>query len=398
MSNPDFKSASILIASDKVGDATLVKEMLDDEFDNVRVTTIAEKAVSDFEQHPPEVLLLAFDKLEKAERYSLNLYRQSHKIHSHAHRTITLCSKDEVRQAYALCRSGSFDDYILFWPMINDSARLPMSVHIALRELAVQRDSGPSAAEFAAQARQMAELEALLQNSLAQGDQRLEAAGQAVAQAEACIGAAFEGLSGRLARGELSDMVEIKNADKFGRELARIKSEEIVGPLGAVAQSMAPLAQWAHDFRQDMQPHRESARSLAALAERVEPVILVVDDDEFHRNLMRTLLSQHKFRAVLAASGLDALSSLRKAHADLVLMDMIMPGMDGLQTTVQIKAEPKYARLPIIMATGKSDGNIVRDSLKAGAVDFIVKPIKPAALLAKIARALRQPSKPAAAG
>jgi CheY-like chemotaxis protein len=79
-------------------------------------------------------------------------------------------------------------------------------------------------------------------------------------------------------------------------------------------------------------------------------------------------------------------------------MDMIMPGMDGLQTTVQIKAEPKYARLPIIMATGKSDGNIVRDSLKAGAVDFIVKPIKPAALLSKIARALRLPSKPAAAG
>lgn len=397
MTNPDTKSASILIASDKIGDANLVREMLEGEFDKVRVTTIADKAVSDFEQHLPKVLLLAFDTLEKAERYSLNLYRQSDKIHAHPHRTITLCNKDEAKQAYTLCRSGSFDDYILFWPMTDDSARLPMSIHIALRELAVQRNGNPSAAEFAAQARRMAEMETLLQDSLASGDQRLETAGRAVAQAESRIGAVFDGLSERLARGELSDTVQVSNAARLGQELARIKTEEITQPLNIVAQSIAPLTQWAKDFKQDMQPHRDTARALARLAERVEPVILVVDDDESQRDLLRAILSEHKYRTVLASSGLDAMSSLRKGHADLILMDMIMPGMDGLQTTSQIKAKPQYTHLPVIVVTGRSDGNIVRDSLKAGAIDFIVKPVQPSALLSKIARALRPPPRTAAA-
>ena len=397
MRHPDTKSASILIASDKVGDANLVREMLEGEFDKVRVTTVADKAASDFEQHLPEVLLLAFDKLEKAERFLLNLYRQSEKIHAHPHRTVTLCSKEEVRQAYALCRSGSFDDYIQFWPMTDDSARLPMSIHIALRELAAQKSSSPSAAEFAAQARLMAEMETLLQDSLAQGDQRLETAGRAVAQAESRIGAAFDGLSERLTRGELSDSAHVRNAGELGQEIARIKTEEITQPLNVVAQSMAPLTQWAKAFKQNMQPHRDTARALASLAERVEPVVLVVDDDEFQRDLLRAVLSEHKYKTVLASGGLDALSCLRKGHVDLILMDMTMHGMDGLQATLQIKSAPQYAHLPIIMVSGRSDGNVVRDSLKAGAMDFIVKPIQPSALLSKIARALRPPPRPAAA-
>ena len=397
MRNSDTKSASILIASDKVGDANLVREMLQGEFEKVRITTVADKAAFDFEQHLPEVLLLAFDKLEKAERFSLNLYRQSDKIHLHPHRTVTLCNKDEVKQAYALCRSGSFDDYIQFWPMTDDSARLPMSIHIALRELAAQKSSNPSAAEFAAQARLMAEMESLLKDSLAQGDQRLETAGRAVAQAESRIGAVFDGLSERLARGELSDTVQVNNAAKLDQEFARIKIEEITQPLNVVAQSIAPLTQWAQDFKQDMQPHRDTARALTSLAQRVEPIILVVDNDEFQRDLLRAILSENSYRTVLASSGADALNCLRKGHTDLILMDLLMPGMDGLQTMAQIKAKPQHAHLPIIAVTGRSDGNIVRDSLKAGAMDFIVKPVQPSALLSKIARALRPPPRPSAA-
>lgn len=385
----DTRSEPILIASEKVGDASLLKELLQSEFDAIRTATVTERAAADFEQHAPQVLVLAFDKLDKAQAYLVALYQQSQMAQAHPCRTIVLCHKDEVRHAYALCRGGTFDDYVLFWPMTNDSTRLAMSAHVALRELAAQRDAGPSAAAFAAQLRQMAEMESLLESSLAQGRRHLEGAGAAAAQAEARIGATFDGLSDRLTRGDLSEMVDVKDAAQLGQALARIKTDEVARPLRSVAASIGPLQQWAAEFKQEMQPHREAVRSLASLAERVEPVIMVVDDDGFQRDLMRALLGEQKYRTVLTASGLEALNALRRTRVDLVLMDMVMPGMDGLQTTLQIKAEPQYAQLPVIMVTGKSDGNVVLDSLKAGAVDFIVKPIKPAALLSKMARALR---------
>ncbi|MEO8857233.1 MAG: response regulator [Burkholderiaceae bacterium] len=397
MNDPDTKSAPILIASGKAGDANLLKELLQSEFGNIHTSTVAQLAVADFAQHAPQVLMLAFDKLEKAEAYLLTLFQEGQNIQLHPCRTIVLCHKDEVRNAYTLCRRGTFDDYVLFWPLTTDSARLAMSVHIALREFAAQRDAARSAAECADQTRQMADMGTRLETSLEQGNQHLESASEALAQAETRIGAAFDGLSDRLTRGDLSLMVAVKDAARLSAALARIKTEEIARPLDSAARSTVSLFRWIAEFRQELQPHREVVRSLAALVEPVEPVILVVDDDGFQRELMRTVLSTQNYRTVLAASGAEALKSLRNTRIDLVLMDMMMPGMDGLQTTMQIKADPQYVQLPIIMATGRSDGNVVLDSLKAGAVDFIVKPIKPAALLAKMARALRAASHPATA-
>jgi len=69
-------------------------------------------------------------------------------------------------------------------------------------------------------------------------------------------------------------------------------------------------------------------------------------------------------------------------------MDVMMPDGDGLQATSLIKSAPRYARSPVIMVSGWSGGDVVQDSLKAGAPDSIVKPVEPSAALAKIARAL----------
>src|ERR1035437_1795998 len=174
MSKPAQATVTILIASDSVTDAALVKELLDEEFEQVFISTDPQRAVKDFERHCPGILVLAFNALEKSERYYLGLYRLSGKIHLQPHRTVILCNTAEVGRVYQLCRKEYFDDYVLFWPMTHDAPRLPMSVHHALRDLAPLSDGGPSVAEFAVQARRLAELENLLDQQMAQGDQRIE--------------------------------------------------------------------------------------------------------------------------------------------------------------------------------------------------------------------------------
>lgn len=167
-------SANILITSDDPSDADLVKRPFAAEFSKIFISTSQDKAVDDFELRRPDVLVLAFNTLEKAERYYLGLYRMSTTIELHPHRTVILCGKDDFKRVSELCMKRYFDDYVVFWPMNHDAPRLAMSVHLALRELTSSRSLGPSIAEFAAQARRLGELEKLLDSQLTLGGKHIE--------------------------------------------------------------------------------------------------------------------------------------------------------------------------------------------------------------------------------
>ena len=388
MDTPAPTAATILIATDSTTDAALVEKLLHPEFDHIFMSTDPDKLPGDFVRHRPNVLVLAFNTLEKSERYYMGLYRLCEAVHQHPHRTVILCNKDEVKLAYELCKKDYFDDYILFWPMTYDMSRLAMSIHHALRELAALKGDGPSAAEFAAQARQLAELEKILAQQVAQGGLHIEAAGRAMEQAEQQIGTALDGFSQRLISGSLPGSVTVKNADDLKKEISRFKREEVQQHFRTAAESAQPLKQWAHEFKQECEPLMESARALNAMAERIRPIVLVVDDDEFQRKTIGKLLEEENYHLIFSSDGFEALNVLRKTRSDLILMDVMMPNMDGMETTRRLKTVPQFAKTPVIMVTGKSEGKVVIDSLKAGAVGFVVKPFDRTTLIAKIARAL----------
>jgi hypothetical protein len=196
--------AQILVATDIVADAELVRDLLQGEFEKVFISTASDKAINDFDHCMPNVLILAFNNLEKAERYYLGLYRLSTKVIAIAHRTIILCGTKELQRVYELCRKEYFDDYVLFWPMTNDVQRLPMAVTHALRDLG-RSQSGAPAAEMARQMRHIAELEALLEHQLGQGDLCARTASRSLKLAEAEIGAAIDSFSKNVIDGSFGD-------------------------------------------------------------------------------------------------------------------------------------------------------------------------------------------------
>lgn len=388
MSTPAHTTPTLLVASDSANDAKLVEQLLGDEFGKVIASTNPNKAVKEFDQQQPDVLVLAFNGLEKSERYYLGLYRLSEDIHRQPHRTIILCNKDEVRQAYTFCRDGLFDDYVLFWPLTQDPPRLLMAVHHALRELAALKAGGPTPADFAAQARRLGELETLLDRQMVQGGQRIEETSRAIEQAELEIGATLDGFSQRLIQGALPAAVAVKNAGELEKEISRLKRDEIQQGFRTAAQSVQPLKQWAHDFKQECAPHLESVRALNAMAEHIRPTVLVVDDDEFQRKIIGQTLGAENYRLVFAAGGIEVMSVLRKMRPDLILMDVMMPEVDGVEVTRRLKAVARFADIPVIMITGNSEKNVVAVALKMGAADFIVKPFIREILIAKVAQAL----------
>jgi CheY-like chemotaxis protein len=222
-------------------------------------------------------------------------------------------------------------------------------------------------------------METLLKHRIDQCGKEIESTDHAVVRAEEDIIAVFEKFFSQIASGRLMNLTEIRDARK-----------EMIEPrLRAVAEMLSQMTQSADKFRQASGPHLESIHSLNALAKRVQPTVLIVDDDEFQRNIIRKILEPMNYRVVSAAGGIEALNILYKERPDLILMDVMMPDMNGLDVVQKIKALPQFANIPVIMVTGKSEKTIVTESLKAGAIDFVVKPLDREKLIAKVAGGLR---------
>ncbi len=115
--------------------------------------------------------------------------------------------------------------------------------------------------------------------------------------------------------------------------------------------------------------------------------ILVVDDDPFSSALLEKILDQDFF-ITTAASGSEGLDMILNESFDLILLDWMMPGMDGLSLLIAIKNIEEYRDIPVIFVSGKAEPESMEEALKAGAAAFIAKPFSRAKLMAQVHRAL----------
>ena len=117
--------------------------------------------------------------------------------------------------------------------------------------------------------------------------------------------------------------------------------------------------------------------------------ILVVDDTPLNAKLLADLLGAKGYRSVTAASGPEALRKLADEKPDLVLLDVMMPGMSGYEVCAAIRADPAHAMLPVVLVTALDPAVERVKGLEAGADDFLSKPVAQAELLARVKSLLR---------
>jgi two-component system response regulator MtrA len=115
--------------------------------------------------------------------------------------------------------------------------------------------------------------------------------------------------------------------------------------------------------------------------------VLVVDDDASLSEMLGIVLRTEGFEPVFEADGRAALSSFRSAKPDLVLLDLMLPGRDGLEVCRELRRE---SGVPIVMLTARGDTDDIVRGLECGADDYVVKPFKPAELVARVRARLRR--------
>jgi len=120
--------------------------------------------------------------------------------------------------------------------------------------------------------------------------------------------------------------------------------------------------------------------------------ILIIEDEEDIQELLQYNLSKEGLRSIGALSGEDGLKKAKKEPVDLIILDLMLPGMDGLDVCRSLKKDEKTRNIPIVMLTAKGEETDVVAGLELGADDYMVKPFSPKILIARIKTVLRRKS------
>ncbi len=371
-------SYPVLLATDSNTDSALVSGLLDDAFSSISVCSDAARIAESFAQQTPCVLVLAFRDVERARRYYLGLGPARHGRRTFSHRTLLLCNKDDVGKAYARCRAGFFDDYVPFWPLAHDARRLPMSVLLALRGLASERAAAPRG--FGAEdAGLIAERKRPTDSSFGVDI----AANEPFAAAEQAVEPATRDAIDDY--GHETDVFGMDDVfDAF--EPGDVQAEPLHRHDGA---ERAPPQSPSLDHVRAPAIHDASPPTAGVVAGPQRPRVLIVDDDKFQCKLLGTLLESDRYELAFAHSAAEAFDALRVRRPNLILMDVVLPDLDGVEITRRLKVQLQYAAIPVVMITGHSDRQVLAESLLAGAVDFVVKPFDRKVLCSKVAKYLR---------
>ncbi len=117
-----------------------------------------------------------------------------------------------------------------------------------------------------------------------------------------------------------------------------------------------------------------------------KPTILLVDDDQKVLDLITFRLKHMGYQVISTNNGADASSLVEEQHPDLIILDVTMPGVDGLTVCSHLKKSERSSAIPILMLTARSDVEDINKAMAAGADDYLVKPYDPATLQVKIQR------------
>ena len=119
--------------------------------------------------------------------------------------------------------------------------------------------------------------------------------------------------------------------------------------------------------------------------------VLVIDDEEDYRLIVHDVLKSAGMEVKTAGDGAEGLAALKSFKPDVILVDWMMPKLDGERFCRALRAEPKWKDIPVLMLTVKQTADEELEALHFGVDDFLVKPFRPEELLARVRAAMRRP-------
>ena len=154
--------------------------------------------------------------------------------------------------------------------------------------------------------------------------------------------------------------------------------------IDSISSALEPVRAWNGDLSRDVEPALASARAIKAISQSLRPIVMIVDPNELDRATIMQVLGREAIDVVALSSGAEMPATLRRLRPHLLLMNINLPDINGVEATRRLKSVALYSGTAVILLSCQCNRQVVMDSIKAGAVDFVVKPVQRKLLMDKI--------------
>jgi two-component system, sensor histidine kinase and response regulator len=183
---------------------------------------------------------------------------------------------------------------------------------------------------------------------------------------------------------------QVQNIARIVGSTVETADEKIILDLLRIATATAELLDFGQKEGGDFSPGKTRLGLVAQRPFELKGSVLIVDDDQVNRDILARQLQRLGFTVVAAATGSEALLSLRQSKFDVALVDLMMPVMDGLELLELMKTNEATSSIPVIMMSALDDLDGVSRCMERGAEDYLFKPFEPVLLSARISAALER--------
>jgi CheY-like chemotaxis protein len=314
---------------------------------NIRHAKEAQVSLALFDSFKPQLILLAFSHNRDAiVGYGRLLLNARNALES-PHLCVLMTDGKHAEEASRYCHLNVVDDYVILKPMF-DTHRIGVCIYLLLRLF------------------EQVDFHKLMR-------QRCLNLVQSI--------------------GGISELLDLQHLD-----LQRQKPESITNPLVSdilnvnwATLELCSQSPWSPIPKQpESNLNQADVQSSADLHEPASRLlIMVVEDEEVNQNMMTLVLKKEGYQVVLARDGEEALEQLNIVNPDMVLMDIRMPKLNGLEVTKRMQQDPRLRSIPIVMLSAHTEQPVVRECLKSGAVDYLIKPAQRKELLDRVERFAR---------
>jgi len=376
-----IKPCSIMIIGDSQGNIEDAIRLASSP--NITIKHAIDKAwsIELFDRHPCEIIVLCHSRVEDAERFYMSLVMLSEKGMESPHQVIVLCDGKEVEKAFSLCRSEIFNDYIISKPLF-DIYRLKFCIQLALQRLENEDSKKQLERKLEILMTKIQSIKTDMENYFEQTNHAEEIKENIKKDSQLSFENALDKLREKIV--DIKEINSLPNSDidAFEQNYKKI-SDEITND---TETNDHEFNTWKSNLDACEKSISEKTQSILDTEKSESNTIkaLIVEDEMVNQKMMSLILKKEGFDIKAADDGLSAIKIAEKWKPDLLFMDIRMPKMNGLKVTQHLKSQPYFDDTYIIMLTAHDNRAVVKECLKAGASDYLVKPAKKSEIIQRL--------------
>ncbi|AWB68411.1 hypothetical protein C2869_19255 [Saccharobesus litoralis] len=373
-----------------------VSSLISSHIQDFRSYRICDEAIAAIEEFQPKILLMETDSIADTLRYYLTMVKEFNLL-QYSHYVIICCSNKEAGLAYDVCQQGIFYDYFVTKPMYEKyrlKAILNQVVNLVEQQDLLLEDVGQHVKKMDADLIDLVEEAKELEQEISESIDQCRQVADEQTSAEDELNALNAGIAAIEQSVQQSLQPLIKNLieQQLNSQAAmQIVTQRVQSDTSQKEKSTEELLASMEGLATDSEPENsQNSSSTPDIRVKKKRRVLLVEDNEIYRDMIKRILLESSFDVEESSDGLEALAKVRQHQYDLIVMDLFMPKLDGLNTTKQIRKLAPKADLPIIALTSNKNKEIVKKWLAYGISSYIVKPSKREQILSAVHKAFAE--------